>query len=219
MLLKVVTPSKEEREKHGAQTKEYVLDHNDCPLAILMNHPNTGGTIIFQIRRCTPDLLEIRKSKKKAELLEKQQQEQQKQIQQEQQKKFQSIQSQPNLTQQQQQHQQLQQNIQQQTLHQQMNKANTLQPRGLNGNPMPVKQMPMQNQNVYQIDNVDASVNMNGNTNGSEMNVNMTSKLPFLVELTHGTLLFIYTCTYINRNKFCKTKNYWEYFQNFIFKV
>ena len=71
-MLKVVTPSREEREKHGAQIKEYILEDGACPLAILMSHPNTAGTIIFQIRRCTPDILAIRKAKKKAEI-EKQQ--------------------------------------------------------------------------------------------------------------------------------------------------
>lgn len=39
-----------------------------------MKHPSNGGTIIFQIRRCTPDILAIRKAKKKQAELEKQQQ-------------------------------------------------------------------------------------------------------------------------------------------------
>lgn len=77
-VLKVVTPTREEREKQGAQIKEYILEDNACPLSILMKHPSNGGTIIFQIRRCTPDILAIRKAKKKVEL-EKQQQLQQQQ--------------------------------------------------------------------------------------------------------------------------------------------
>ena len=80
---KVVTPTREDREKHGAQIKEYILEDNACPLSILMSHPTTAGTIIFQIRRCTPDILAIRKAKKKAE--------------QEKQQKMQSAQSQANL--------------------------------------------------------------------------------------------------------------------------
>ena len=64
---KVVKPTREEREKQGAQIKEYILEDNACPLAILMKHPSSGGQIIFQIRRCTPDILAIRKAKKKAE--------------------------------------------------------------------------------------------------------------------------------------------------------
>jgi hypothetical protein len=75
-----VTPSREEREKYGTQIKEYILEDNACPLAILMKHPSNGSTIIFQIRRCTPDILAIRKQKKKAEQEKQQQQQQQKGI-------------------------------------------------------------------------------------------------------------------------------------------
>jgi hypothetical protein len=75
------------------------LEDNACPLAILIDHPTTGGSIIFQIRRCTPDILAARKLKKKN--LEQQQQQQQQiqlQLQQQQQhQKMMSIQSQPNL--------------------------------------------------------------------------------------------------------------------------
>ncbi len=48
-------------------------------MAILIKHPINAGTIIFQIRRCTPDILALRKQKKKLEL-EKQQQQQQQQL-------------------------------------------------------------------------------------------------------------------------------------------
>ena len=177
-----------------------------------MKHPSTGGSIIFQIRRCTPDILDVRKQKRKAAELEKlkqlQQEQQQKQKMQEQQKKFQS---QPNLQQQ----QQLQQNIHQQTLHQQMinnnnnnnnilkTSASTLQPssRG-NANNFPVKSNP----NLYQIDGIDSSnININNNihsnatitttnTNNTNTNSNESgSKLPFplLVELNHGKFRFL----------------------------
>lgn len=173
-----------------------------------MKHPSTGGSIIFQIRRCTPDILDVRKQKRKAAELEKlkqlQQEQQQKQQMQEQQKKFQS---QPNLQQ-----QQLQQNIHQQTLHQQMisnnnnnilkTSASTLQPssRG-NVNNFPVKSNP----NLYQIDGIDSSnININNNihsnatstTNTNNTNTNSNengSKLPFplLVELNHGKFRFL----------------------------
>lgn len=85
-------PTREEREKQGAQIKEYILEDSACPLAILMKHPANGGQIIFQIRRCTPDILAIRKAKKKAE--------------QERELKLQAIQAQSNTIQQQQQQQQ-----------------------------------------------------------------------------------------------------------------
>ena len=49
-----------------------------------MKHPANGSTIIFQIRRCTPDILAIRKAKKKAAEVEKQHQQQQQLIQQQQ---------------------------------------------------------------------------------------------------------------------------------------
>jgi hypothetical protein len=87
-VLKVVTPTREEREKQGAQIKENILEDNACPLSILMKHPSNGGTIIFQIKRCTPDILAIRKAKKKVELekqLQLQQQQPQQTIQQQQQ--------------------------------------------------------------------------------------------------------------------------------------
>jgi hypothetical protein len=87
---KVVTPSREEREKHGAQIKEYILEDTACPLAILIKQPANAGQIIFQIRRCTPDILALRKQKKKE--LEKQQQQQQQHL-----KQLQTIQSQPTL--------------------------------------------------------------------------------------------------------------------------
>jgi hypothetical protein len=45
-----------------------------------MKHPTTAGSIIFQIRRCTPDILALRKKKKQEQnSLEQQQQQQQQQ--------------------------------------------------------------------------------------------------------------------------------------------
>ena len=41
-----------------------------------MQHPNNDCSIIFQLRRCTPDILAIRKAKKKAAEIEKQKQQQ-----------------------------------------------------------------------------------------------------------------------------------------------
>ena len=72
-----MTPSREERDKHGAQIKEYILEDTACPLAILIKYPPTSGSIIFQIRRCTPDILALRKQKRKLEQQQQQQQQQQ----------------------------------------------------------------------------------------------------------------------------------------------
>jgi DNA polymerase III alpha subunit (gram-positive type) len=211
---KVVTPSKEEREKRGAQIREYILEDNDCPLAILMKHPSTGGSIIFQIRRCTPDILDVRKQKRKAAELDKlkqlhQEQQQQQQMHQQQQQEQQKI-------------IQLQQNIHQQTLHQQQMNNNkpaatsammsasssALQPSRsvvINNNTNNANIVSMKNNlptksnsNLYQLDAMDStSSNVNNNINPS--NVNATSnneflsngKLPFplLVELNHGNLI------------------------------
>jgi hypothetical protein len=66
-----------------------------------MKHPTTSGTIIFQIRRCTPDILAVRKQKKKQQQqqqnseMEKQHQQQQ---QQQQQQRMASMFSQPILS-------------------------------------------------------------------------------------------------------------------------
>ena len=68
-LVQVISPSREERD-HGAHTKEFILDDNACPLAILMQHPPASGSIIFQIRRCPPDIL----TKRRVKRLEQQQQ-------------------------------------------------------------------------------------------------------------------------------------------------
>ena len=76
-LVQVISPSREERD-HGAHTKEFILDDNACPLAILMQHPPASGSIIFQIRRCPPDIL----TKRRVRRLEQQQQQQQLQQQQ-----------------------------------------------------------------------------------------------------------------------------------------
>ena len=62
-LVQVISPSREERD-HGAHTKEFILDDNACPLAILMQHPPASGSIIFQIRRCPPDILTKRRIKR-----------------------------------------------------------------------------------------------------------------------------------------------------------
>jgi hypothetical protein len=87
-LVQVISPSREERD-HGAHTKEFILDDNACPLAILMQHPPASGSIIFQIRRCPPDILAKRRTRK----LEQQQQQQQ-QLQQQQQQHQQFLQQQ-----------------------------------------------------------------------------------------------------------------------------
>ena len=63
-----------------------------------------------------------------------------------------------------------------------MNKANTLQPRGINN--VSLKQNV---QNSFHIDNIDSMQNANM-SNGSIEFANNTTKLPFLVELTHGKI-------------------------------
>jgi hypothetical protein len=90
-----------------------------------MKHPANGGTIIYQIRRCTPDILAIRKAKKKSE--------------QEREQKLQaalSLHQPPPQPLQQQQQQQQQQPIHQQSLHTQsvsnMNFANHSHHRSFN---------------------------------------------------------------------------------------
>jgi transcription initiation factor TFIID subunit TAF12 len=161
-----------------------------------MKHPSTGGSIIFQIRRCTPDILDVRKQKRKAAELEKL-----KQLHQEQQQMHQQQQQQ----QEQQKIIQLQQNIHQQTLHQQQMTNNT----NMNSNNKPAMmsasssalQQPSRsvvinntntntnnivnmknnlptksNSNMYQIDAMDSTPsNVNNNINPSNVNAPSTS--------------------------------------------
>ncbi|XP_044743827.1 uncharacterized protein LOC123306030 isoform X1 [Chrysoperla carnea] len=50
---------------NGGDSQEYVLDDDECPLAILMNHPSTSGSIMFHVRRRPADGGAPRKRKKK----------------------------------------------------------------------------------------------------------------------------------------------------------
>lgn len=56
---------REHREHHtGSGTYEYILDDDECPLAILMNHHPARGSVMFHIRRRPVDY-QPRKRKKK----------------------------------------------------------------------------------------------------------------------------------------------------------
>ena len=61
----MITPTREERELNGTQIKEIVLDDNESPLNVLMHTPCVRGTIIFQIRKCAPQMIANRKARKK----------------------------------------------------------------------------------------------------------------------------------------------------------
>ena len=51
----------------GGTTREYILEDEDCPLNILMQHQATrGGVVTFQVRRRPPDGSGPRRRKKKA---------------------------------------------------------------------------------------------------------------------------------------------------------
>ncbi|XP_011636930.1 afadin-like isoform X1 [Pogonomyrmex barbatus] len=44
--------------------QEYILDDDECPLAILMNHPSTRGSIMFHVRRRPADYMPRKRKKK-----------------------------------------------------------------------------------------------------------------------------------------------------------
>ncbi|XP_012261310.2 uncharacterized protein LOC105689112 isoform X3 [Athalia rosae] len=46
--------------------QEYILDEDECPLAILMNHPSTRGSIMFHVRRRPADYVPRKRKKKPA---------------------------------------------------------------------------------------------------------------------------------------------------------
>ncbi|XP_012220768.1 afadin isoform X2 [Linepithema humile] len=46
--------------------QEYILDDDECPLAILMNHPSTRGSIMFHVRRRPADYMPRKRKKKPA---------------------------------------------------------------------------------------------------------------------------------------------------------
>lgn len=54
----------ESKETLNNNNREYILDDDECPLAILMNHPQTRGSIMFHVRRRPADY-HPRKRKKK----------------------------------------------------------------------------------------------------------------------------------------------------------
>jgi hypothetical protein len=46
----VPADSAESKEYHGGtNNREYILDDDECPLAILMNHPSSRGELILLI--------------------------------------------------------------------------------------------------------------------------------------------------------------------------
>ena len=47
----------------GGTTREYILEDDECPLAILMNHPASRGAVTFHVRRRPPDGQRRRKKK------------------------------------------------------------------------------------------------------------------------------------------------------------
>ncbi|XP_018404820.1 PREDICTED: afadin [Cyphomyrmex costatus] len=50
----------------GNSHQEYILDDDECPLAILMNHPSTRGSIMFHVRRRPADYMPRKRKKKPA---------------------------------------------------------------------------------------------------------------------------------------------------------
>ncbi|XP_063972659.1 afadin isoform X9 [Diachasmimorpha longicaudata] len=50
----------------GNAHQEYILDDDECPLAILMNHPSTRGSIMFHVRRRPADYVPRKRKKKPA---------------------------------------------------------------------------------------------------------------------------------------------------------
>ena len=59
-LVQLVT-LKREKNSNSFHTKEFILADDACPLAILIKHHPSNGSIIFQIRRCPPDVLNKRR--------------------------------------------------------------------------------------------------------------------------------------------------------------
>jgi afadin len=57
-LVQIVTPINVNKDNYA---KEFVLEDDACPLANLIKHLSTSGSIIFQIRRCPPDILNKKK--------------------------------------------------------------------------------------------------------------------------------------------------------------
>ncbi|XP_031778408.1 afadin isoform X10 [Nasonia vitripennis] len=51
---------------NGNAHQEYILDDDECPLAILMNHPSTRGSIMFHVRRRPADYVPRKRKKKPA---------------------------------------------------------------------------------------------------------------------------------------------------------
>ncbi|XP_029161614.1 afadin isoform X9 [Nylanderia fulva] len=51
---------------NGNAHQEYILDDDECPLAILMNHPSTRGSIMFHVRRRPADYMPRKRKKKPA---------------------------------------------------------------------------------------------------------------------------------------------------------
>jgi afadin len=62
-LVQVMIPP----EGSDYQNSSIVLDDDDCPLDILMHHMPQSGTIMFQLRRRTPDMPPAKSRKKKKE--------------------------------------------------------------------------------------------------------------------------------------------------------
>ncbi|XP_076626504.1 adherens junction formation factor afadin isoform X3 [Colletes latitarsis] len=48
----------------GGTQQEYILDDDECPLAILMNHPSARGSIMFHVRRRPADYVPRKRKKK-----------------------------------------------------------------------------------------------------------------------------------------------------------
>ncbi|XP_037079284.1 afadin-like [Pollicipes pollicipes] len=70
-LVQVVTqepqPETAEYRRPTGPFKEYVLDDDECPLAILMNHPPMRGSIMFHVRRRSADYQPRKRKKKPAQ--------------------------------------------------------------------------------------------------------------------------------------------------------
>ncbi|XP_076674496.1 adherens junction formation factor afadin isoform X4 [Andrena cerasifolii] len=49
---------------NGGTQQEYILDDDECPLAILMNHPSARGSIMFHVRRRPADYVPRKRKKK-----------------------------------------------------------------------------------------------------------------------------------------------------------
>ncbi|XP_016772699.2 uncharacterized protein LOC410161 isoform X11 [Apis mellifera] len=53
-----------ENNLNGGTQQEYILDDDECPLAILMNHSSTRGSIMFHVRRRPSDYVPRKRKKK-----------------------------------------------------------------------------------------------------------------------------------------------------------